>query len=93
MIPDKPSYSIDGNDGQIHSSLHNQERCQKLWQQTYFLGPSSREIDPISMEAQTVRFYFLKEALAPKSGSSGRLSGDQLFATGFFLTIHPLFTN
>ena len=80
----KPSYSIDGNVVQIHSSqLHNQAILSKLppplWQQTHFLGSGAVKLIWYDLswsggEADG-RVLF-------SQGSRGRrrfLSGDQLF--------------
>ena len=94
MTQGKPSYSIDGNDSQVHSSIYiiKGRRVSKLslWQTNTFSWSRSREIDLISPDCQTVGFYFLKEV---GSGGGGGLSADQLFANDFFLVIHPLFSN
>ena len=93
MTPGKPSYSIDGNDSQVHSSIYiiKGRRVSKLslWQTNTFSWSRSREIDLISPDCQTVGFYFLKEV----GSGGGGLSADQLFANNFFLVIHPLFSN
>ena len=93
MTPGKPSYSIDGNDSQVHSSIYiiKWRRVSKLslWQTNTFSWSRSREIDLISPDCQTVGFYFLKEV----GSGGGGLSADQLFANNFFLVIHPLFSN
>ena len=80
MTPGKPSYSIDGNDRQIHSSIYiiKGRRVSKLslWQTNTFSWSRSREIDLISPDCQTVGFYFLKEAAA---------AGDSWVAINFLL--------
>ena len=94
MTPGKPSYSIDGNDSQVHSSIYIIKgrivSKLSLWQTNTFSWSRSREIDLISPDCQTVGFYFLKEV---GSGGGGGLSADQLFANDFFLVIHPLFSD